>query len=254
MMDTLGAVAGPLVAIGILKLLEGLPVEKAYRYVFLLSAVPGGLISLLVILLFVKDRGGAEVKKKITGISTLRDRNLQLFLAVVALGALGRYSYAFTLWKAEELGYTVVQGMAFYALFNTIYALSAYPIGIYSDRLGKKRMITAGFAVAALASLAFAYARDLATLVGASALYGLYIAIEDTVPRAYMADLAKDYEKYYNRCLPYSFRSLRASGFGDSWLPVEDVFPDIQLPFFRGDEPAGTRPYVARPPRTLMSF
>lgn len=193
MMDTLGAVAGPLVAIGILKLLEGLPVEKAYRYVFLLSAVPG-LISLLVILLFVKDRG-AEVKKKITGISTLRDRNLQLFLAVVALGALGRYSYAFTLWKAEELGYTVVQGMAFYALFNTIYALSAYPIGIYSDRLGKKRMITAGFAVAALASLAFAYARDLATLVGAFALYGLYIAIEDTVPRAYMADLAKDYEK-----------------------------------------------------------
>lgn len=85
--------------------------------------------------------------------------------------------------------------MAFYALFNTIYALSAYPIGIYSDRLGKKRMITAGFAVAALASLAFAYARDLATLVGAFALYGLYIAIEDTVPRAYMADLAKDYEK-----------------------------------------------------------
>lgn len=62
MMDTLGAVAGPLVAIGILKLLEGLPVEKAYRYVFLLSAVPG-LISLLVILLFVKDRG-AEVKRR----------------------------------------------------------------------------------------------------------------------------------------------------------------------------------------------
>lgn len=193
MMDTLGAVAGPLVAIGILKLLEGLPVEKAYRYVFLLSAVPG-LISLLVILLFVKDRG-AEVKKKITGISTLRDRNLQLFLAVVALGALGRYSYAFTLWKAEELGYTVVQGMAFYALFNTIYALSAYPIGLYSDRLGKKRMITAGFAVAALASLAFAYAQGLTALVAAFSLYGLYIAIEDTVPRAYMADLARDYEK-----------------------------------------------------------
>lgn len=193
MMDTLGAVAGPLVAIGLLKLLEGLPVEKAYRYVFLLSAVPG-LISLFVILFFVKDRG-AEVKKKITGISTLRDRNLQLFLAVVAVGALGRYSYAFTLWKAKELGYTVVQGMAFYALFNTIYALSAYPIGLYSDRFGKKKMITVGFGVAALASLSFAYASNFASLLAAFVLYGLYIAIEDTVPRAYMADLAKDYEK-----------------------------------------------------------
>jgi MFS family permease len=193
MMDTLGAVAGPLVAIALLRLLKGLPIERAYRYIFLLSAVPG-LIALLVILLFVKDRG-REVKKKITGISTLRDRNLQLFLAVVAVGALGRYSYAFPLWKAEELGYTVAQGMAFYALFNTVYALAAYPIGLYSDSFGKKRMITVGFGVAALASLAFAYAHSLGTLVGAFMLYGLYIAIEDTIPRAYMADLAREYEK-----------------------------------------------------------
>ncbi len=193
MMDTLGAVAGPLVAIGLMKLLVKLPKETAYRYVFLLSAVPG-IIALFVIVLFVKDRG-REVKKKITGISALRDRNLQLFLAVVAIGAMGRYSYAFTLWKAEELGYTVIQGMAFYALFNLIYALSAYPIGTYSDRFGKKRMITIGFGVAALASLAFACASSLPTILAAFVLYGLYTAIEDTVPRAYMADLAREYEK-----------------------------------------------------------
>ncbi|NJE05867.1 MFS transporter [Thermococcus sp. M36] len=193
MMDTLGAVAGPLVAIALIEFLKSLPSETMYRYIFLLSAIPGA-ISLFVIILFVKDRGG-EVKKKIKGISTLRDRNLQLFLAVVAIGALGRYSYAFTMWKAQELGYSVVQSIAFYALFNLIYALSAYPIGAYSDSFGKKRMITIGFGVAALASLTFAYARDFSTLVLAFALYGLYIAIEDTVPRAYMADLAKEYEK-----------------------------------------------------------
>ncbi|ASJ08518.1 MFS transporter [Thermococcus siculi] len=193
MMDTLGAVAGPLVAIAIIELLRGLPKETMYRYVFLLSAIPG-LLSLFVIILFVKDRG-SEVKKKIKGISTLRSRNLQLFLAVVAVGALGRYSYAFTMWKAQELGYTVVQSIAFYALFNLIYALSAYPIGTYSDSFGKKRIIAIGFGVAALASLAFAYARNLPTLIGAFVLYGIYIAIEDTIPRAYMADLAREYEK-----------------------------------------------------------
>ena len=193
MMDTLGAVAGPLVAIGILELLKSLPAESAYRYIFLISAIPGG-ISLLVIILLVKDRGG-EVKKKIKGISTLKDRNLQLFLAVVAIGALGRYSYAFTMWKAQELGYSVVQSIAFYALFNLIYALSAYPIGVYSDTFGKKRMITIGFGVAALAALAFAYARNFYTLIGAFVLYGIYIAIEDTIPRAYMADLAREHEK-----------------------------------------------------------
>ncbi|NJE00568.1 MFS transporter [Thermococcus sp. JdF3] len=193
MMDTLGAVAGPLVAIALIELLNGLPAETAYRYIFLLSAVPGA-ISLFVIILFVKDRGG-EVKRKIKGISTLKNRNLQLFLAVVAIGALGRYSYAFTMWKAQELGYSVVQSIAFYALFNLIYALSAYPLGVYSDTFGKKRMITLGFGVAALAALAFAHARDFYTLIAAFVLYGIYIAIEDTIPRAYMADLAREYEK-----------------------------------------------------------
>ena len=193
MMDTLGAVAGPLVAIGLIELLKDLPAETTYRYIFLLSAVPGA-ISLLVIVLFVKDRGG-EVKRKIKGISTLRSRNLQLFLAVVAIGALGRYSYAFTMWKAQELGYSVVQSMAFYALFNLIYALSAYPLGVISDSFGKKRLITLGFGVAALAAMAFAYARDLYTLMAAFVLYGIYTAIEDTIPRAYMADLAKEFEK-----------------------------------------------------------
>jgi MFS family permease len=193
MMDTLGAVAGPLVTIGLLELLRNLPTGKAYRYLFALSALPG-LLALVVVLLFIKDRGG-EVKKKIKGISTLRDRNLQLFLAVVAVGALGRYSYAFTLWKAEALGYTIIQSTAFYALFNLIYAFSAYPIGTYSDGFGKKRMITIGFGIAALAALTFAYAHSLPTLLAAFVLYGLYVAVEDTVPRAYMADLARDYEK-----------------------------------------------------------
>ncbi|WP_297488715.1 MFS transporter [Thermococcus sp.] len=193
MMDTLGAVAGPLVAIALIELLKGLPKETMYRCIFLLSAAPG-LLSLLVIVLFIREKGG-EVRKKISGVSTLRSRELQLFLAVVAVGALGRYSYAFTLWKAEELGFTVVQGIAFYALFNLIYALSAYPLGVVSDSFGKERLITIGFLVASLASLAFAYARDVYTLLLAFVLYGVYIAIEDTVPRAYMADIAKGYEK-----------------------------------------------------------
>ncbi|ANF22766.1 MFS transporter [Thermococcus piezophilus] len=192
MMDTLGAVAGPLTAIAILELLKSLPAETAYRYLFLLSAIPG-LIGVVIVILLVKDKGG-EVKK-VKGISALKSKNLRLFLLVVAIGALGRYSYAFTLWKAKELGFSVVQGLGFYALFNLIYALSAYPIGTYSDTFGKKKMITIGFGLAALTSLTFAYAKDPYTLIAAFVLYGLYIAIEDTIPRAYMADLAKEFEK-----------------------------------------------------------
>ncbi|MFA4640467.1 MFS transporter [Pyrococcus kukulkanii] len=193
MMDTLGAVAGPLVAMGLLAIFSQLPRVVAYKRIFIISAIPG-LIGVLIVLLFVVDKGG-EVKKKIKGISALRSRNLQLFLVIVAIGALGRYSYAFTLWKAEELGLTVMQGLGFYALFNLIYALSAYPLGAYSDKIGKRKLITIGFGIAALASVAFAFARNALELALAFILYGIYIAIEDTIPRAYMADLAKEFEK-----------------------------------------------------------
>ncbi|WP_457742322.1 MFS transporter [Thermococcus sp.] len=193
MMDTLGAVAGPLVAVFLLSVLAYLPKETLYRRIFLFSAVPG-LLSLVIIALFVRDKGG-EVRKKIAGISSLRSRSLQLFLLVVAIGTLGRYSYAFTLWKAEELGYTVLQGSAFYALFNLIYALSAYPIGLYSDRMSKRVLISVGFLLSALASLCFAFATGLVLLITAFVLYGLYMAVMDTVPRAYMAELAGEGEK-----------------------------------------------------------
>lgn len=193
MMDTLGAVAGPLVAIGLLAFLRNYPIKTAYRYVFLLSAVPG-IVGVLLVLFLVKDKG-EEVKKKIKGISALKSKNLRLFLVIVALAALGRYSYAFTLWKAKELGYSVIQGLGFYAVFNAIYALSAYPIGYYSDKLSKKAVITLGFGVAALASLLFAYSINLPMLLLAFVFYGVYMAIEDTIPRAYMADLAGEFEK-----------------------------------------------------------
>lgn len=193
MMDTLGAVAGPLVAIGLLALLKNYPIRVAYQYVFLLSAIPG-VVGILLVVFLVKDKG-EEVKKKIKGISALKSRNLRMFLGIVALGALGRYSYAFTLWKAKELGYSIVPGLGFYAIFNAIYAFSAYPIGYYSDKVSKKSIITLGFGVAALASLLFAYSKSLPMLLAAFIFYGIYIAIEDTIPRAYMADLAKDFEK-----------------------------------------------------------
>ncbi|AEC52278.1 hypothetical protein PNA2_1363 [Pyrococcus sp. NA2] len=193
MMDTLGAVAGPLVAVTLLAFLSSYPKEIAYKYIFIISAIPGA-IGVLIVLLLVRDKGG-EVKKKIKGISSLRDPYLKKFLLVIAIAALGRYSYAFTLWKAKELGYSTLQGLEFYALFNVMYALSAYPIGSYSDKIGKKKVITIGFGVAGLASLLFAYSKNIYTLILAFLLYGIYMAIEDTIPRAYMADLAKEYEK-----------------------------------------------------------
>jgi MFS family permease len=191
MMDTVGAVLGPLAAIAILALIGSS--ESSLRTLFLISAIPG-LAGVAIVVIFVRDTGKGLLKE-IEKITSLKNKRLKLFLFVVAIGALGRYSYAFTMWRAEELGYTVIQTLGLYTIFNFVYMISAFPAGVYSDRIGKKRVITAGFGVATISSVLFAYAQSITTLIAAFILYGIYLAIEDTIPRAYMADMASEFEK-----------------------------------------------------------
>jgi len=193
MLDTFGAILGPLITILFLEHLKNYPLEKVYRILFLISSIPG-IIAILVIYFFVKDSQGI-VKKTIKNISALRDSNLILFFIVIAIASLGRYSYAFTIWKLQELGYSTLQLIGFYAFFNFIYAFSSYPFGIYSDKIGKKYIIILGFLISTFASLMFSKAKGITTLVIGFILYGFYLAIEDTVPRAYLADIAKNFEK-----------------------------------------------------------
>lgn len=192
MMDTFGAVLGPLVALVILSFLKT-GRDSSYRTVFFLSAVPG-IIAVMIIVFFVKDTG-VKVKKKIKGLLSVGKGEIKYFLVVVAVGALGRYSYAFILWKARSLGYSLLDNLLFYALFNVVYAIFSYPAGILSDIFGKKRLIMSGFAVGALASLTFYMAKGLAMLIFAFVLYGIYVAIDDTVPVSFMADIAGAIEK-----------------------------------------------------------
>ncbi|WP_457569071.1 MFS transporter [Desulfurobacterium sp.] len=192
MMDTFGAVLGPLVALAILTFLKT-GGASSYRTIFFLSAVPG-IIAVVIIIFFVKDTG-AKVKKKIKGLIPVDKGQIKYFLLVVAIGALGRYSYAFVLWKARSLGYSLLDNLLFYALFNVVYAIFSYPAGVLSDIFGKKRLIMAGFAVGALASLTFYMAKGLAVLLFAFILYGIYVAIDDTVPVSFMADIAGEREK-----------------------------------------------------------
>ncbi len=189
-MDTLGAVIGPILAIVLLNFLGNS--ISTIRLIFLLSAVPATIG--IFFLLFVKDTG-LGLSKAIKGISAFKNRELKIFMLAIFIASLGRYSYAFTIWRAEELGYNLVESIILYAIFNVIYSVSAYPSGLISDKVGKKFMVGVGFLLFASTSLIFAFAKSLIGFILAFSLFGISVAIEDTVPRAYASDLAKDFEK-----------------------------------------------------------
>jgi len=188
MLDTLGAVIGPLMAISILSLI-GIT-EKSIRSIFLFSAIPAFFG--VTFLYFVKDTG-KTVNRVV--VSSIKSREMQLILLSIFIASLGRYSYAFTLWRAEELGYNIIQGIIFYTIFNIVYSLTAYPIGAISDVVGKKSIIMAGFILFGFSSLLFAFTQSWEIFMLAFILYGVSVAIEDTIPRAYISDLASDSDK-----------------------------------------------------------
>ncbi|NPA48198.1 MAG: MFS transporter [Thermococci archaeon] len=186
MMDTMGAVVGPVIGLLLLRHLGKNPTITTYHTIFLISVIPASL-AVAVIALTVREVGGERGGDRDgNGLS----REAKTFLLIAGIAALGRYSYAFTLWKVQALGYSLIVGTFLYTLLNVVYASLAYPFGLYSDRIGKRPLIAVGFGVGAITALLFAVSWNLATLLIAFVAYGVFMALDDTIPRAYMTDVS----------------------------------------------------------------
>jgi MFS family permease len=120
-------------------------------------------------------------------------RKLQLFLVVALIFTLGNSSNTFLLLRAQNLGFTPATAILLYLVYNLVYGLVSYPAGKLSDRIGRKRLLVAGYAFYGLVYLGFALinlpsqAWMLWALFG---LYGLYIGLTEGIEKALVTDLA----------------------------------------------------------------
>jgi len=87
-------------------------------------------------------------------------------------------------------GQAAASAILLYALFNLTYALLALPAGIWSDRIGRRKVLAAGYGLFALTALGFALVKSLAGLILLFALYGLVYALVDGSERAFVSDLS----------------------------------------------------------------
>jgi MFS family permease len=77
-----------------------------------------------------------------------------------------------------------------YAAHNAISGLAAYPVGSLADRLPKRSVLIAGYALGVVTNLLLAFFSGwLPGLVAAIALSGVYIAVEQTLEKAVVAEL-----------------------------------------------------------------
>jgi MFS family permease len=203
--DMIGAVAGPLVA----TLFIYLGIE--FRSMILFAIVPGALAASSMFFLArerVPERRG-HVGPGASPVKPRFPRVYWLFLVGVLLFGLGDFSRTFLiLIAADGLRGAWGQGegtlpvaVLLYAAHNLISALAAFPAGHLGDKIGKRKILVAGYTLGVATNLMLAFAGgSLPVIIGAIALSGVYIAIEETLEKATVATL-----------LP---RELKSLGFG----------------------------------------
>jgi len=123
---------------------------------------------------------------------------LKLFLIVVTVFALGNSSNQFLVLRARSLGMSVVAVLAAYLLYNAVYGILSFPFGRLSDRVGRKRMLVAGYVVYGLVYLGFAavpsvlHPSSFIPVFALFAIYGVFSALNEGLEKALVADIAPE--------------------------------------------------------------
>jgi MFS family permease len=225
--DHLGAVFGPVAAFVLLSYLASDPANptaRDYRQVFLFASVPVAL-GLFVIVFFVKEERHEEtIEENITPIKlSLRefDGNFKRFLLIIALFTLSNSTDAFLLLRAEESGIPVaVLPLLWMALHFSKVVFSLIG-GDLSDKVGRKKMIFAGWIIYALVYAGFAFVETAWQAWALFIIYGAYFGLTGGAEKALVADLVPPEKRgtafgFYN--LAFSITVFPASIiFGALW-------------------------------------
>ncbi len=191
-----GDTAGAFVGLGLAALVVWLTEKGAadltlhtFQVAVLVSIVPG-ILAVIVLALGAREVSGTKksagrIKLTLEGLDT----RFRLFLFVVILFTLGNSSDSFIVLLGQNRGLDVLQIMLMVMTFNLVYAALASPFGALSDRLGRRRLIIAGWIVYGLIYLGFALSHTGWTVWMLYALYGIYYAATDGVSRALVADI-----------------------------------------------------------------
>jgi len=192
--DTLGAIAGPLVAFMLLSSIN-------IRTIFWLATIPG-FLALITFWLFIREKNPAPSLHARPIVASLRGlpSRFKSFLAAVLVFGIADFSHtlliAFVIVSlTPSLGFATATaaGAALFLVRNCIYAAASYPFGSLGDRFGRKTMLIFGYTIAVLTFIGFFLAPSnvvvYAILFG---MCGLFIAAEDTLESAVAGEMVEE--------------------------------------------------------------
>jgi MFS family permease len=187
-LDTIGAIAGPLIAVALIGVFL-----VDVRFVLWAACVPA-LIAVAILVIGISEPPVTSPVAKKSAIDLATFRNLgSPFWWVAILGAavmLARFSEAFLVLKAASTGMATAYVPLVMVVMGVVYALSAYPVGVVSDRYGRVSLLAFGLVVLIAADVVLAQSSSVAVMFAGVALWGLHMGLTQGILTSLVADKA----------------------------------------------------------------
>lgn len=186
-MDTVGAVLGPLLAIGLMWWFA-----DDIQTVLWFAVIPG----VVAVLLLIKVPEPADGEYRPARLPLSREgfgRLTPAFWSLALLGALislARFSEAFLVLRAVDVGLPLTLVPLTLVVMSVVYALTAYPAGKLSDRLSRSSLLAMGMAALALADVTLALTDGYLSLFVGIGLWGLHMGMTQGILASLIADVA----------------------------------------------------------------
>jgi MFS family permease len=183
--DNLGAVIGPLLALGGLSLLHG-----DVRKVAVWALIPAIISAAFTF--FIKDKTRIEIKpenpKPTSGPLPV---NLKRAISILVLIQLTNIPDVLLLLRLHDIGISVSGVVLAYVLFSGVTVVFAFPAGYLVDRFSAQAIYAIGLVAFAFAYFTLGYTGNHTIAFLALALYGIFPALTDGVGKAWIGGLSE---------------------------------------------------------------
>jgi MFS family permease len=188
-LDTVGAVGGPLMAMGAMAYFLG-----NFHAAFWIAVVPAMLAVLLIIVgvdepAQPKAAEGERAPLRLADVRRL-PRSYVFVVGIAGVLTLARFSEAFLVLRAQNVGFSDALVPLVMVVMSAVYALTSYPAGAAADRGQGPRLLSFGLLALVAADVVLAHADGRLMMLGGAALWGLHMGLTQGLLSALVAAAA----------------------------------------------------------------
>ena len=186
-LDTVGAFVGPLLAIGLMWW-----TADNFTAVFWFAVIPA-FLALALIIFGVREPDRPREQRAVRNpVSLTEIRNLGpaywWVVAVASVFTLARFSEAFLVLRAQNVGLPMMLVPAVLVVMNIVYSIAAYPAGVMSDRMNRTTVLAVGVLLLIVADVVLAFLPSVGGVALGVVLWGLHMGLTQGLFAALVAD------------------------------------------------------------------